>query len=277
VDIQEYISTGVIEAYVLGIATDEEVRELERMSSQHPEIAAAIVSYRKDLDDYSLMHSIKPPAHLKEEIWEALNAAEHEPKTVAFTPTAAANIDRTENYTPPRPRFQYVALAATVLLLIGSLLLNFVFWNQHNNTERTLSKLQLEQTKFMAAHEKMQQQLDSSNRNLGLLLSPAVKSIALAGVGTHLTNSATLLWDTRTTDVYVSLNNLPPAPTGKQYQIWAIVAGKPVNLGIYSNEHRGALQKMNAIPAAEMFAITLEKEGGSENPTLEEMYVAGKV
>ena len=276
-DIQEYISTGVIEAYVLGIATDEEVRELERMSLQHPEIATAIATYKKDLDEYSILHSVKPPAHLKEEIWKALDVAENESKSVAFTPSPTGNLVTHEHYAPPRPRFQYVALAATLLLLIGSLLLNYVFWNQKNKTEKTLSIIQLEQTKFLAANEKMQQQLDSSNRNLDLLLNPAMKTIALAGVGTHVDNSATLLWDTRTTDVYVSLNNLPPAPSGKQYQIWAIVAGKPVNLGIYSNEHKGALQKMNAIPAAEMFAITLEKEGGSENPTLEEMYVAGKV
>ena len=35
--------------------------------------------------------------------------------------------------------------------------------------------------------------------------------------------------------------------------------------------------KMKNIPAASMFAITLEKSGGSETPTLSEMYVAGKV
>ena len=37
------------------------------------------------------------------------------------------------------------------------------------------------------------------------------------------------------------------------------------------------MQKMKVIPQAEMFAVTLEKEGGSPTPTLDEMYVAGKI
>ncbi len=36
------------------------------------------------------------------------------------------------------------------------------------------------------------------------------------------------------------------------------------------------LHKMKSIDNAEMFAITLEKKGGSPVPTLDQMYVAGK-
>ncbi|RYZ35432.1 MAG: anti-sigma factor [Sphingobacteriales bacterium] len=84
-------------------------------------------------------------------------------------------------------------------------------------------------------------------------------------------------WDTRSKAVYLAMKNLPPAPKGKQYQLWAIVDGKPVDAGVYALNPQEAMQKMKVIPKAEMFAITLEQEGGSATPTMEEMYVAGKV
>jgi anti-sigma-K factor RskA len=38
-----------------------------------------------------------------------------------------------------------------------------------------------------------------------------------------------------------------------------------------------ALQKMKEVTSAQVFAVTLEKKGGSETPSLDQMFVAGKV
>ena len=85
-----------------------------------------------------------------------------------------------------------------------------------------------------------------------------------------------LYWDGATGDVYVNLNTMPAAPPGKQYQLWAIVDGKPVDAGMYDNNSSIALHKMKTIPKAEMFAVTIENAGGSPTPTLDQMVVAGK-
>jgi len=64
-------------------------------------------------------------------------------------------------------------------------------------------------------------------------------------------------------------------PSDKQYQLWAIVGGQPVDLGVYQTG--AAMQKMKNIEGAQMFAITIEKAGGSATPTLDQMIVAGPV
>ena len=64
-------------------------------------------------------------------------------------------------------------------------------------------------------------------------------------------------------------------PSGKQYQLWAIVDGKPVDAGLITDCI--GLCKMKRIDRAQAFAITLEKAGGSPTPTLTEMYVFGKI
>jgi anti-sigma-K factor RskA len=87
---------------------------------------------------------------------------------------------------------------------------------------------------------------------------------------------ATLFWDTKTKDVYIMPNKLPKVEDDKQYQLWALVDGKPVDAGVL-DPRCGSVCKMKNIPAAQAFAITLEKAGGSPTPTLSAMYVMGKV
>jgi anti-sigma-K factor RskA len=67
-------------------------------------------------------------------------------------------------------------------------------------------------------------------------------------------------------------------PTGKQYQLWAIVDGKPVDAGMIATK-KGIyhIQKMKSFGSVQAFAITLEKAGGSPIPTMDEMIVQAKM
>jgi anti-sigma-K factor RskA len=272
VDIQQYIASGIIEAYVLGIASREEMHELESLSLQYPEIDEAVEEYRAALETFSTLHKMDPPPGLKEQIWSALKDEDNDQAAIDtgnhVVPFTVSAEKRNKNTVP---------MAAAIVLLAGSLLLNFVFWNKAKSTEAAMASMKTEQEKMLADNQSFRQQLEQARQQFRVLFDPAVKSIALAGVGNHTGNSAMLLWDSRTKEVYLSLKNMPPPPKGKQYQLWAIVNGKPVDAGMYALQQQDDLQKMKVIPTAEMFAITLEQEGGSPTPTMEEMYVAGKV
>jgi hypothetical protein len=61
--------------------------------------------------------------------------------------------------------------------------------------------------------------------------------------------------------VYLSSVKLPVAPEGKQYQLWAIVDGKPVDAGLLDNPE--TFEKMKSLGNAQAFAISLEAKGGS--------------
>ncbi len=88
---------------------------------------------------------------------------------------------------------------------------------------------------------------------------------------------ATVFWNTESKAVYLLVNQLPKPATGKQYQLWAIADGKPVDAGIFELGEGITFIKLKTIAKAEAFAITLEKKGGSETPTMDAMYVMGKV
>ncbi len=275
-DIQQYISSGIIEAYVLGIASGEEVRELELLSAQHPEIAAAIEAQQRLMEDFASSYTQLPPEGLKEQIWEVLEQ-EKKRDHPAFPDACRPATGAGNSPEAGKTRRLYRPLAAAVALLAISLIFNFIHWQQAKSTQRELAEMKSEQEKIMAGSREMQQQVEQSNRHMQMMLDPAMKAVHLAGVGTHTANNAMVMWDTRTKEVFLSLKNLPPPPSGKQYQLWAIVDGKPVDAGVYNMDTKEMMQKMKVIPAAQMFAITLENQGGSPTPTMTEMYVAGKV
>ena len=97
----------------------------------------------------------------------------------------------------------------------------------------------------------------------------------MAGVPGKEGNLATVYWNPKTNEVYLLNNSLVKTPQGKQYQLWAIIDGKPVDAGVISN--CDGVCKMKNISNAQAFAVTLEQEGGSPTPTLTAMFVVGKV
>jgi anti-sigma-K factor RskA len=103
-----------------------------------------------------------------------------------------------------------------------------------------------------------------------------VKMSAVATSPAH-TSMATVYWNTESKDVYLLVNKLPKPVSDKQYQLWAIVDGKPVDAGTFEMPEGVSFVKLKTIPKADAFAITLEKKGGSATPDMEAMYVMGKV
>jgi anti-sigma-K factor RskA len=77
---------------------------------------------------------------------------------------------------------------------------------------------------------------------------------------------------------YIEVKYLPPPPAGKQYQLWAIVKGKPTDMGVLTLEPgENILKTVPFIANAQAFAVTLEDIGGSPVPTLDQMYLLGNV
>jgi anti-sigma-K factor RskA len=71
--------------------------------------------------------------------------------------------------------------------------------------------------------------------------------------------------------------SLPKTDNGHEYQLWALVDGKPVSLGVFGPNAKDAVQQMETIEKAQAFAVTIEPTGGSVNPTMEKMVAMGGV
>ncbi len=266
---KEYISSGIIESYVLGFASPEEAGILECVMKNNAEVKAAFEEAQKTLEDLATAGAVTPPTDLKSKIWNKIQQEQTaEKQQTVFAVDIPAARPQEEIRIQGNSNWKTYAIAASVLFLVS--IAGNVFWmNEQAQTKKEIAGMQAEKKSQDFAMQKMSRKMD-------MVTNPDMKMVMLKGVEKHADSKAMVFWDTKTKAVYLDAEKLPKAPEGMQYQLWAIADGKPVDAGMYTDEKDSKIALAN-IPKAQAFAITLEKQGGSPVPTMENMYVMGEI
>ena len=262
-NVKEYIQSGIIESYVLGLATDAEQQEFERMCADYPEIAAARDAFERSLEEQLLTDAVAPPAFVKERVFEAVK------------PSVTQNGVEEIHDTPVRRMnpWKWIA-AASIILLVGAGFWAFTTNKKYND--------------LVAKQAGMEQQLQESTAQLQTLqqevetIRKPMQVVSLKGTGAAPQAQTTIFWDTTgaAKDVYMLINNLPQPPSEMQYQLWALLDGQPIDLGVFDFDVRQKrlLVKMKNVQNAQAFAITLERRGRPNQEKPEgEIYVVGNL
>jgi anti-sigma factor RsiW len=71
------------------------------------------------------------------------------------------------------------------------------------------------------------------------------------------------------------VRNLAPAPEGQTYEAWVIDSGGPVKAGLFEGGGQEILLLEEPVGEGAMVAVTLEPEGGSEQPTGDVLFGSG--
>lgn len=257
-DIKTYISSGVIEAYALGTISPEESAILECVMKNNAEVQAAVFEAQQTFEQLATAQAITPPVFLEEKIRTQLTfetTGKSEAKIIPLTQKKSAE---SNDYSLPT-----WMKAASVAVLFG---LGFLGY-QVNSKSSDLQKITQNNTELSTKITSLEQ--------MNAMLMNA-KKIELKGVEKHPDMLAEVYWNDNN-EVFLNPKNLPAAPNGKQYQLWAIVDGKPVDMGMYNAKEDATIQAMKSVINPQAFAITLEKEGGNPTPTMEDMYVMGTI
>lgn len=274
-DAARFISSGLIEAYVSGLASSNEVQELESGMAQYPEVKAAVNDCQLDMEHYITLQSQTPPPSIKQNLVSIISdeATAREQGLLKEEPVIS---EFPEEKVYVSSAWRWIA-AAAILLLLGSLLVNYMFFGQINDYKSKYEALLSTHNTLATESNLYRTRLDEMEQSLKIFKDPSIRAIRMAGTKPFPSALATVYWNQQSKEVFVMVNNLPQPAADKQYQLWAIVDGKPVDMGVFDLSNRDTLlHKMKSVNAAEMFAITLEQKGGSPSPTLEQMYVAGK-
>ncbi len=261
-EIKDIISSGLLELHVLGMTTPAEAAEVQGWAMKYPEVRAELEAIEVAMESYAMDHAVEPGTGLKQKI--LTNTTLKAIDTNAPSATVAKVIGIS-------PTWKYVA-AASVILLLGSALLNFIYYNRLEETDTVLAKTKQE---LIAANGK----LDTMNADMSIVQNKYSQVVSLDGLPAAPDAAAKIFWIKNTGEVYIDPSNLPEAPAGMQYQFWGIVDGKPVDGGMIitsKNDRQYRIQKMKTFGKAEAFAVTLETEGGNPTPK-GAMYVMGKM
>lgn len=261
-EVDKYIASGILELYVAGALTPEQNLEVQHYALQYPEIQKEIEAIELAILKLAASASPKMPENGFDQIKSELG------NVIQFTPVESKR---------KAPWGGYLGWAASVALAIG------LFWlyseNRNLKSEIEISgqeKLKLEETlsntqEAIVRKESLLEQLRDQN----------VTVISLGGQTVSPSSYAKAYWNREDNKVIIDAQGLPEPPAGFTYQVWSLKLDPltPTSIGLLDDfsiesDRLFVLENSND---SEAFGITLEPEGGSELPTLEQLYTLGAV
>jgi len=267
-DIQQLLNSGIIEKYVLGLANPEEMDRVESMAKEYPEVNRHICEMQNCMEEYAEMHAIRPPKHLKKQLMAKLDA-EGNPIEPLIPETAKV-------YEMPTIWRLGAGIAAMMVLALGA-----VSWMLYQNQKVAYDEIALLSTQLKHLQSD-QDELAKSNtlirQKYSVLKDVTTRQVHLKGSQHAPQALAVVYWNPDHNKGYLNVVDLPQCPKGHQYQMWANVNGKHMNMGVLELDNLGSI--LNSIPyikGSKGFAITLEKEGGSEHPNVDKLYATGEM
>jgi anti-sigma-K factor RskA len=252
-DINNYISSGIIEMYVMGICSPEEKAEMELLRHKYPELNKAVVQFETELENNLLQNATNPGAVADDKILQSLKALQ--------TPVIDINTSQTKI---KKISWLKPVAAAAMLLFIASSIFNYSLYKKTKAQELALSEVKnittLPETDYV------------------ILKNPGITPVAMYGVAPHNICRCTMFWDKKTGKAYIMIHHLVPSSAERKYQLWAMVNDKPVSVGMVHDEIRGRFIEIQNVPeGATAFKVTLENASGANTPTEEQTYLYGKI
>jgi anti-sigma-K factor RskA len=270
-DIKEYIESGILELYVLGDLSAEEKLQVEVMASKHPAIRAELGEIELSLELFAQKTAVEPAEHLRVRVLNSIltNLADD---NIFPDKTKKEEIKDNVIVLPRAGNFYKYAFAACIILLLASTIVIVNLYNSLQSSNQQIASLTLDKQRFANT-------VSLKDGELEVLQDASFKFLKLQGTPKSPASQMTVAWSPAKKKVWIDMKSLKVPQNDKthQYQLWALVDGKPVDLGVFdSGVDTSDMKEMKSTAAAQAFAVTLEPRGGSISPTMDEMVVIGK-
>lgn len=83
-NLTDYIASGILEEFVLGLLSREDRKKVLKLAEEHPEIKAEIKTIELTVEKYAFANSVDPPSSLEDKVFASIQASE-------IPPTLSAN------------------------------------------------------------------------------------------------------------------------------------------------------------------------------------------
>lgn len=253
---EEFIKTGLCEQYVLGLTTPEESEFVEEMLQTYPELKGDCRGLEDCMEKYARAHAIPPPAILKKSVITKIDEIDAMEKRAR------------NSYSIPK----WVVYSAAASL-VGLLFFSFFTWDGKSKVENEMAILSTEFKLFQKDCEQIQNERMIYASQNSFLKDPKTTHIHLLGGENSL---AIVYWNENKEKAYLKLENLPPPPAGKTYQMWADIDSKMVDMGVINYDDKAMISIPHMANAASL-NITLEDAGGSDHPDVSQLKVSGLI
>ncbi|GAB5399818.1 MAG: hypothetical protein Aureis2KO_14030 [Aureisphaera sp.] len=258
---EEIIASGLLELYVTGSLPQEDIILVEKAIARYPDLISEIESIEKSL----MKLSEAAGGELTGNTWTNVQ-------------DRISNVRSLSAHKPKRNWTLLTGWAAAILCFLG------LFWMMVNNNELK-EQLRNSNTQNIVLKEEIELkgiELAETSKLLEVVRSRDFNAIELPGnTAVSPEAFATVYYNEVENVAYIDAQGLPTPPKGKVYQVWSLKMEPltPSSIGLLSDFEGSDSKffKVENIPTPEAFGITLEPAGGSESPTLDQLYTLGTV
>lgn len=259
-DTKAYIVSGILELYVAGQLSEQENQEVANYANEYPEIKTEIIEIEKALLGLS--------AALAPKSVPTFDTIKNKLGTTPETKIIPLDSKR-KKWTP------YLGWAASALLTIG---LAYLYnQNQELSTEVQIAETEMQQLELQISEAN--NSLEKSNQLLYAIRDKNITVVPLGGQNVSPGSYAKAYWNKEQKQLFIDAQGLPEPPDGMAYQVWSLTLDPltPTSVGLledFIDDDNKVFAFVNP-NESQAFGITLEPAGGSEFPTLEQLYVLG--
>lgn len=275
-EVKAYIESGILELYVLGQLSAVECVEVEEMANKYPEVKAEILSIELAMENYALQNSIEPSEATAENLFTKIGITEV--KQAITEPKIVPLFDEVVDGKVKKLRYALVACSILLAISLGAL---FSAHKELKDANFQIATLSSDKDKFASMASKLEFENAGMENRIAMTETDEWTTVKLAGVQNAPKAKMLVYWNKNNKNILINYAamDLPKTDQSHEYQLWALVDGKPVSLGVFASNDsaKEAVVQMQTIEKAQAFAVTIEPTGGSVNPTMEKMVVMGAI
>lgn len=261
---KDYIESGLLEMYVYGALSEEESIAVSEKLEKFPEVKKEVEQIERALHYLGTATAPYNPEDLLQSIKQKIENS-------TATPIIEPRAKESRNWLP------YFGWAASLLLAIGL----FALMSENTKLQDRLQTVSVENTEMESKIENALKSIEKTRQLLNVFRDQGMIRVGLKGQKIAPEAYASVIWNKEKKQTFIDAKDLPSPPPGKVYQVWSLTLNplKPTSIGLLKNfeKDKNKIFVLSNPNASQAFGITLEPAGGSETPTMEQLYVLGVV
>ncbi len=225
-----------------------EKAEVEGYLSTYPQLHDELRDIERSLEIFATTAAIEPPAGIKEKVMKAI---------------------RNDVVAPPAIQYRSSGLwpAMAALFGLGLLLVGYLFYQKDQEAKAFEDQISILRDTCNATTNQLTDELNT----LRQLTFPDNRIIAFQSTPGFTQTDLYLHYNSKTKKNFIQVRNLPDIADNQTFQLWSIKPNQaPAPLNVFDIPQNGLIG-VDFVDGTEVYAITIEPEGGSDTPTLEHL------
>lgn len=261
-NLKEIKESGLIEDYVFGNPTDQQVKDINSYIEQYPELKQYIHQLEDLTAQMAAENAIEPPPAWKENI---IKQATSDHGTLHSTTQEKAKLSQPMSW----PKI----VAASI---IGGILVGTLMYNKVNRLEQKLEDSTQQYAQLVMDCQQEKEIYANNQQMIDYLQDQHTQLVVLRHDDSDKQNHISIYWNDQQKKAIASIKHLDPLPPNQTYQLWADVAGEMISVALLASDNQ-TFMDIKHLDNISSLNITIEPKGGSDHPTISRLILSTAV